>query len=322
MIIAPIALAAFLLTPPGAATIHQATTTSVLLTSPGAALVQERSVRFGSGGVTPDQEGDRRGVTVSGAVRLSGDTGGHEAVRGGPPPCWYVPGEAGPETYQSVARDNRLSGGSMAADIAAHAHDTDGRWWDAAGLDSAAGRACYAGMPERVWVKKGDPPPPQHVTAAQLAQVARAALLLVPPRIHVSPSGRGYVGMGVWVWASNEKKTRHVVATVPRLGLSATVTATRTGLTLTPGTPDATLHPATGHCTGLGTPYTGSTTPPCGITYLRASASTPDQAWKMTASFTWTVHWTGNDGTNGPMAPGTYTTTTRIPIGEVQTVTN
>jgi enoyl reductase len=124
------------------------------------------------------------------------------------------------------------------------------------------------------------------------------------------------------VWAAPEKRTRQVTAALPKLGLSATVTATRGGLQLSPGTGDGSRyepHPAGGICADPGKPYTGAAqTPPCGVTCQQSSADLPNRFYTLTASFTGTVTWAGSDGTGGTMAPGTFGDEVNIPVGEVQ----
>ena len=288
-----------------------------------------------SAGFTPIQHGDVRGGTLRGKVRLSGDTGGSAPLQGGPPPCWYSPGETGAELYKLIHASGSVPGmsgpdrGNEAAgdDPEVDKHKKDkGRWWFPDGVDGPEGVACAASLKFRLWVPDSDPPPPQHVTAEQLAMVARAALLLTAPKLKVNPAPpkRSYVGLDTWVWAAPEKKTRQVTATLPELGLSATVTATRGGLRLSPGTGDGSryhLHPAGGVCADLGGPYTGGGgTPPCGVTYEQSSADQPGGVYTLTASFTWNVAWTGSDGTGGAMAPGTFDATVNIPVGEIQSV--
>jgi enoyl reductase len=276
------------------------------------------------------RHGAQAGVGVHG-VRYSGDTGGDNPLSpSGPPPCWYVPGEGGPQFWSRLHRANYQSTGTTidpGADVDKHRHDTKGKWWFPDGMPGATGDACRSSLAPEVWVPEGDPPPPQHVTAAQLAMAARAVLLLVPPHTQVNPAPpkRSYVGLATWVWAAPEKKIRQVTASIPALALSATVTATRGGLQLSPGTGDGTryeLHPPGGMCPGVGRPYTGATqTPPCGVTYQRSSADLPNRGYTLTASFTWTVTWTGSDGTGGTMEPGTYGDDVNIPVGEVQSTT-
>lgn len=298
-----------------------------------AATVSTATAMADSGDFTPDQHGNSRGGTLRGKVALSGDTGGSNPVEGSLPPCWYSPGETGAELYKLIHSSASVPGasgthhGNEAAgdDPEVDKHKKDkGKWWFPDGIDGPEGTACAAGLNFRIWVPDGDPPPPQHVTAAQLAMAARAALLLTPPKTKVNPTPpkRSYVGLGTWVWAAPEKKTRQVTASLPELGLSATVTATRGGLRLSPGTGDSSryeLHPAGGMCPGLGGPYTGaSQTPPCGVTYQHSSADLPNRVYPLTASFTWTVTWAGSDGTGGTMAPGTFGDDVNIPVGEVQ----
>ncbi|MGH3373276.1 MAG: hypothetical protein ACRDP6_00915 [Actinoallomurus sp.] len=286
-------------------------------------------------GFSPDQRGNARGGTLRGKVKLSGDTGGGNPVEGGVPPCWYDPGETGAELYKLI----HGSGSAPSASGAHHGNEAGGddpevdkhkkdkgKWWFPDGIDGPEGVACASALKFRLWVPDGDPPPPQQVTAGQLAMVARAALLLTPPKTKMNPAPprRSYVGLATWVWAAPEKKTRQVTASLPELGLSATVTATRGGLQLSPGTGDGSryeLHPPGGMCPGLGGPYKGADrTPSCGVTYQQSSADLPNRTYAFTASFTWTVTWMGSDGTGGAMAPGTFGDTVNIPVGEVQSV--
>jgi enoyl reductase len=284
---------------------------------------------------TPGVHGNARGGTLRGKVKLSGDTGGGAPIEGGMPPCWYSPGETGPELYKLIhgsasapsasGADRGNEAGGDDPEVDKHKKDK-GKWWFPDGIDGPEGTACAAALKLRVWVPEGDPPPPQHVTAGQLAMIARAALLLTPPKTKVNPAPpkRSYVGLATWVWAAPEKKTRQVTASLPELNLSATVTATRGGLQLSPGTGDRTryeLYPPGGMCPGVGDRYTGaSQTPPCGVTYQQSSADLPNRVYALTASFTWTVTWAGSDGTGGTMAPGTFAATVNIPVGEVQSI--
>jgi enoyl reductase len=309
--------------------IHRLLTSGVVL-----AMAMTTAPTVPSADFTPGVHGNARWGTLRGKVRLSGDTGGGDPVQGGPPPCWYSPGETGAELYKlihssgSVPSASGLRRANEAAgdDPEVDKHKKDkGKWWFPDGIDGPEGTACAASLKFRIWVPDGAPPPPQHVTAAQLAMVARAALLLTPPDTTVNPAPpkRSYVGLATWVWAAPEKKTRQVTAALPELGLSATVTATRGGLQLSPGTGDRSryeLHPAGGICADLGGPYTGGAqTPPCGVTYQESSADLPNRTYTLTVSFTWTVTWAGSDGTGGTMAPGTFGDEVKIPVGEVQT---
>lgn len=115
-----------------------------------------------------------------------------------------------------------------------------------------------------------------------------------------------------------------VTASVPVLNIQATATATPVSLKIEPGTKDAALHPASGECPiqdgSIGVPYTqGSAdqTPPCGLTYLRSSG---DGAYKLQATITWKMHWTGTGGAGGDLPDGTFGTTQNTTVQEIQAI--
>ena len=58
-------------------------------------------------------------------------------------------------------------------------------------------------------------------------------------------------------------------------------------------------------------------TPPCGITYLRASSGQP---YELKASITWAISWEGSGGARGDLPDGTFETTQDMTVQEIQAV--
>jgi enoyl reductase len=129
------------------------------------------------------------------------------------------------------------------------------------------------------------------------------------------------------VWsASADVKPVLVTASAPALGISATATARPVSVTIDPGTSDATVFPAGGRCAistkgRFGTPYRSGDqgeNPACGVTYLRASGSTP---YQLRVTVRWRVSWHATDGSAGLKLPdGTFGETLDMAVGEMQTV--
>lgn len=96
--------------------------------------------------------------------------------------------------------------------------------------------------------------------------------------------------------------------------------------TLQAGTGDATLHPSPGACARngdgtIGRPYTAAQagdTPPCGLTYHRATHGTG--SYPLTASLTWEVTWEGSSGSGGTLPDGIFETTHDITVEDVPAI--
>jgi hypothetical protein len=106
----------------------------------------------------------------------------------------------------------------------------------------------------------------------------------------------------------------------------AETTAKPVALHLEPGTEDAETLPASGDCEinddgSIGSPYRkgdAGKTPPCGITYLRASSGEP---YQLKASVTWEISWEGSGGAGGGDLPnGTFASNQDMAVQEVQSV--
>ena len=173
--------------------------------------------------------------------------------------------------------------------------------------------------PKSIFVAAGQQPPRVPVDGATLARAAWNAIKLPTPTVEtnpkVGPRGATLVGMDTWVWATgNTPKT--VTATATAGPTTATVTASSAGLQLS--APDAKAS-----CQGFGVAWhsgmpEGSS--PCTISFNRSSAhlggTTP-----LTVSVAYSVTYTGSDGANGTLPAITTTSTTNLPVAEVQTLT-
>ncbi|MEU5001145.1 hypothetical protein [Streptomyces sp. NPDC021622] len=179
------------------------------------------------------------------------------------------------------------------------------------------------------WVDKGDPPPadaPQAVTPEILAQLAYSEIRVPGTKVELKPQNKSTVNLPTWAWLEKaEFKPVSVTASVPGLGIEATSTAEPAALKIEPGTPDAELHPASGQCPieggRIGVPYSkgnSGDTPPCGVTYLRASG---DDAYQLKATVTWKIHWTGT-GVEGEqkLPDGVFGTEQDVVVQEIQSI--
>lgn len=167
------------------------------------------------------------------------------------------------------------------------------------------------------------PPPPD---PAVLAQQARTELTLPKPTVRRSPpetnsdpdnGGLPYtwVGLSTFYWVEGWQP---MARTVELRGVSATVTATPTGLTFDPGDGSAVVS-----CTGPGRPWTEAdgNTPPsgsaCGYTYRSV---TPNGPLTATTSVQWSVNWTSNTGATGTFPASTTSSSSSFLVEQIQVV--
>lgn len=152
-----------------------------------------------------------------------------------------------------------------------------------------------------------------------MAQAAWDAVDIPTPSIGTNPalgdSGATVVGLDTWVWADGDTPAT-VTATATAGPVTATVTATASGLSLS--APDSTPH-----CSGFGTPWQpgmaeGSSD--CTIVFGRASVHRASQTTPLRTSATYDVSYTATDGSSGALDPVTVTSTTELPVTEIQTV--
>ncbi len=206
-----------------------------------------------------------------------------------------------------------------------------GYWWEGvpnlAMASDPASLACSNTDP--FWVATGDSPPvgiENPVSPYVLAELAYQRIRVPDTVVSMSPRGKQTVNLNTWAWLDKATfKPVSVTARLDRLNIRATTTATPVALHLDPGTPDATVYPSSGDCPiihgTIGMRYAAADenqTPPCGVTYLRAT--TGRAPYELRATITWKVNWSGTGGAGGDLPDGTFGTTTPLTVQEVQSV--
>jgi hypothetical protein len=170
------------------------------------------------------------------------------------------------------------------------------------------------------------PDDPNAPTPKVLADYAYDKIRVPETEIELKPATRSTVNLPTWVWQDKGTFTEvKVRAELPHTNLWAETTAKPVALHLEPGTEDAETYPASGDCSinddgSIGTSYTkgdADKTPPCGITYLRASSGQP---YKLKASITWQISWEGSGGAKGDLPDGTFETTQDMAVQEIQAI--
>ncbi|MCX4907974.1 hypothetical protein [Streptomyces sp. NBC_00878] len=272
-----------------------------------------------------------------------------------PPPCWYEP-VLTPEQLKALAETNSLGyvsphtswgGEKLWTDHYRDGKDAynykdgsltpvegydnynigkDGYFWRGVAPDMADPESYDC---ERVmfWQNAGEVPAvPNAPTPETLAEYAYDKVEVPDTEIELRPEGKSTVNLPTWVWLDKgtfqEVKVR---AELPNTNLWAETTAKPVALHLEPGTEDAETFPAGGDCEinedgSIGTPYVkgdADRTPPCGITYLRATSGGP---YKLSASVTWQITWEGAGGTGGDLPDGTFETTQDMNVQEIQSI--
>jgi hypothetical protein len=167
-------------------------------------------------------------------------------------------------------------------------------------------------------VSNGGSEPPS-ITPDQAAIRAAATLPLKPGKPTIGPPPdlnkwkMAAVGYPLWIWAEGDLDPAPVSQTVAGLSVSLDASLAKIVYDLGDGT--------TITC-GPGTPWrkgrvpAGTPSPDCGHTY--AKPSLPKGRYTITATTHWSVAWTAG-GQSGTI-PFTQTTTTTLPVGEVQTL--
>lgn len=267
-----------------------------------------------------------------------------------PPPCWYAPkytpaqlkaelepiweAESTGYEWDAAQRKHYVDGPEKGGDYKDFnkAKTGKGYWWDSYVNDARIGEpGALACDKPPFWVDKGDAPPadiPEAITPEMLSKLAYAEIRVPDTKVTLAPSGTTKVNLPTWAWLDGaDFKPVSVTASVPILNIQATTTATPVSLKIEPGTADAQLYPASGECAingdgSIGTPYVkgdADKTPPCGLTYLRASGN--NGPYKLKATITWKINWTGTGHPTPTALPtGTFGTTQDVTVDEIQAV--
>ncbi|MFF4220645.1 hypothetical protein [Streptomyces nondiastaticus] len=265
-----------------------------------------------------------------------------------PPACWYEPVISPKdlkERIETLEKDKPIFGmggfGQIFAGLYKVIYQTDkyddynmakqgkGMFWgpvvNPARKDDPEAMSCDK-LP--FWVDDNTTPDiPLAVSPKILAEYAYDELPIPSTDFSMSPDGKQTVNLSTWIWADKARfKPVSVTASLPHTNLSATTTATPVSLKLEPGTGEATLHPASGECPinadgSIGSPYSDAKkndSPPCGLTYLRAS--TKSGTYPLKATVTWKISWKSSTGEGGDLPTGTYGKTTAVTVQEIQAV--
>ncbi|WP_435851623.1 hypothetical protein [Streptomyces umbrinus] len=291
------------------------------------------TISSGAGGIVYDRSKNGSGGSV-GAVRPT--------TTWTPPACWYAPKytpaqlkaylepiwAAESTGYQWDAEQRKTYvGGDPYKDFN---EDKTGKgyFWDSYVNESYPAGWDKCKEPP-FWVDQGDAPPPEienAITPEILAQLAYAEIRVPGTEVTLAPEGTTKVNLPTWAWLDGaDFKPVSVTASVPAIGIQATTTAEPVSLKIEPGTVDAETYPASGECQinngRIGEAFAkgkSDETPPCGVRYLRSSG---DDSYKLQATVTWKIHWTGT-GVNGEQAlpDGEFGADQDVIVQEVQAV--
>lgn len=297
------------------------------------------------------------GQTLESRIVFRGSTGGSGAKEAGqfrpagdwtPPACWYEPKWTPAEFSKEFQKEWNIPHASGVGEAYALSKDYyingkpykdfnksetgKGLWWDAVrdkSREESGDPAAFACDTKTFWVENGETPKVENaVTPKILADLAYSRIKVPDTEVSLAPANTTKVNLPTWAWLDRAKfQNVSVTASldVGGVNLQATTTAKPIALKLEPGTSDAEVYPSSGECTfnddgSIGEPYAkgkADQTPPCGIRYLRSSG---DGSFKLRATITWEVTWTGTGGAGGDLPNGTFGTEQNVTVQEIQAV--
>lgn len=158
------------------------------------------------------------------------------------------------------------------------------------------------------------------ITPHQAALMAAAYLPLQPGRPTVGPPPElnkwkmAAVGYPLWIWAEGNLDPAPVSRSVSGLSVSLDANLSKITYDMGDGTKVTCAGPGTLWVKGKIAP--GTPSPDCGHTYIKPSL--PSGSYTITATTHWAVAWTAG-GQSGTI-PFTQTSTTALPVGEIQTL--
>ncbi|MEU5833408.1 hypothetical protein ABZ820_06940 [Streptomyces diacarni] len=303
--------------------------------------------------------GGSRRITYSGSGSGDGSGGGGNlSVPAGsnwsPPPCWYAPTYS-PKELKAKLEDSPFSvtgrspnngGNKQETDSAIWERYTEGKYEDF-NLDKQGEGSFWAAVPNPnepdaakaqsctelpFWVKNGEQPEVENAISPKILSALAYERIQVPDtEVELNPKDRQTVNLPTWVWLDKGTyRPLSVTASVDLGGgakISATTTVKPESLALSAGTEDARLHPGSGECPvgedgGIGSPYekgSGKKTPPCGVTYLRATQD--GGGYPLKATLTWDASWEGTGGAGDDELPdGRFGDTRNVTVQEIQSI--
>ncbi|MFE6200143.1 hypothetical protein [Streptomyces sp. NPDC057838] len=280
-------------------------------------------------------------------------------VNWSPPPCWYAPylGAKDFKKKMSEDLDRQLNTPGMGGTAGSALGQTKRHYEDGFGWDGSPGYKDYnvendgegmfwAGVenpnePDYLkrtsctdlpfWVENGEAPPARYEEAIKpemLAALAYQHMELPDTKVTLAPQAETKVNLPTWAWLDKavfDEVQATAAINAPGFNIQATTTAKPVALKLQPGTEDAETYPASGECVinadgSIGEPYAkgkADQTPPCGLKYLRSSGN---GTFKLQATITWDIAWTGTGGTGGDLPNGTFGNEQAVTVQEIQSV--
>ncbi|MFF0204135.1 hypothetical protein [Streptomyces sp. NPDC005017] len=276
-----------------------------------------------------------------------------------PPPCWYAPFLGAKDFKKLMSKDIESqmntpgiggTAGAALSELKRHYENNYG-WTDTPGYKDYNvendGKGMFWAAVENpdepdilkrsscndlpFWVENGEAPPPQHeeaITPEILAALAYQHMQLPDTKVTLAPEGTTKVNLPTWAWLDKavfDEVQATAALNVPGFNIQATTTAKPVALKLEPGTKDADTYPASGECAinaddSIGEPYAkgkADETPPCGLRYLRSSGN---GTYKLRATITWEIAWTGTGGAGGDLPNGTFGAEQDVVVQEIQSV--
>lgn len=308
----------------------------------------------GEGG---QQGGSQQGRSIDAFAHISIDAPSSTGAAGSglspvrsswtPPPCFYAPALTPSEfkaEYEAFLNLPHFSGKGESARLHEERYgegseyqdhnidrEGEGLWWRAFDNPDVASDGLSQCDRPPFWVGFSDPPPAQPQAVADPAVLAELAYerIQVPELALVfSPDGTQTVNLATWLWSDGDTAFGPVSvrAQLNDWPVWAETTARPVSVTVDPGTEEAVAHPHSGTCAigtagSVGEPYAegrAGQTPPCGVTYLRATHGRGP--YELTASVTWEVSWTGSGGTGAALPTSMFETSHPLEVQEVQAI--
>ena len=183
-------------------------------------------------------------------------------------------------------------------------------------------RRCFGDLVGVLVWRAAPPPGAAGVSAEELAARAVRLLPLRGPAIGIapSPSGRGLVGLPVWMWTAVSPETwgpATATASVPGMSVTARAQASRIVWSMGDGRRVVCANPGTPYAASYG----GSRSPTCGHVYAAPSRTAPSGRYPVTATTTWEIDWFVVGGGQTGALTVTRSSATSVRIDELQVVT-
>lgn len=188
-----------------------------------------------------------------------------------------------------------------------------------AGCSRAAGGGEFSTYIAWNFFTPSNPPPAPPVDPEMLAQYAYEVMDLVDPDLDWNPkigalANSSLVNLPTWMWVDDTEAVGERSVTATAGNVSATVTATTDGLSVTSpaGTTECDVEAArTAYADGT------SEDSACTLAFDRASTGYP-QGFPVEASTVWQAEWTSSAGEGGTLENRSVGQTTYIPVAESQ----